>query len=54
LKGSNVLYKEFNISEREAMSIKEAMCETIQRGFTQVIFESDSEALIDANHVSLS
>ncbi|MCI21718.1 hypothetical protein A2U01_0042888, partial [Trifolium medium] len=41
-------YKKLNIIEGEAMTIKEAMSETIQRGFTQVIFESDSKVVVDA------
>ncbi|GAU21829.1 hypothetical protein TSUD_176750 [Trifolium subterraneum] len=48
LAGSNILFEKLNIMEGEAMAIKEAMCESIQRGFTQVIFESDSKLVVDA------
>jgi ribonuclease HI len=48
LAGSKVLYKQLNIIEGEAMAIKEAMCESIERGFIQVIFESDSKVVVDA------
>jgi hypothetical protein len=34
LAASNVLYKKLNIIEGEAMAIKEAISETIQRGYT--------------------
>jgi hypothetical protein len=30
------------------MLIKEAICGTIQRGFTQVIFERDAKVVVDA------
>jgi ribonuclease HI len=50
LAGSNILYEKLNIIEGEALAIKEAMCEIIQRGFTQVIFESDSKVVVDAIH----
>ncbi|GAU40243.1 hypothetical protein TSUD_219530 [Trifolium subterraneum] len=48
LAGSNVLLEKLNTMEGEAMAIKEVMCESIQRGFTQVIFESDSKLVVDA------
>jgi ribonuclease HI len=35
------------IIEGEAFAIKEAMCEIIQRDFTQVTFESDSKEVVD-------
>jgi ribonuclease HI len=50
LAGSNILYEKLNIIEGEALAIREAMCEIIQRGFTQVIFESDSKVVVDAIH----
>jgi ribonuclease HI len=34
--------------EGEALAIKEAMSELIQRGFSHVIFESDSKSVVDA------
>jgi ribonuclease HI len=45
---SNVTHGRFNTIEGEALAMKEAISEAIQRGFTNVIFESDSQILIDA------
>ncbi|CAJ2679655.1 unnamed protein product [Trifolium pratense] len=50
LASSNILYEKLNIIEGEALAIKEAMCEIIQRGFSQVIFECDSKVVVDAIH----
>ncbi|XP_045800055.1 uncharacterized protein LOC123894182 [Trifolium pratense] len=48
LAGSNVILGRLNTIEGEAVAMKEAISEAIQRGFTHVIFESDSQILIDA------
>ncbi|PNX75879.1 cytochrome p450 [Trifolium pratense] len=48
LAGSNVIHGRLNTIEGEAVAMKEAISEAIQRGFTHVIFESDSRILIDA------
>jgi ribonuclease HI len=45
---SNVTHGRFNTIEGEALAMKEAISEAIQRGFTHVIFESDSQIFIDA------
>ncbi|GAU34086.1 hypothetical protein TSUD_255820 [Trifolium subterraneum] len=46
--GTNLLQARLNILEGEAMAIKEAMEEMLQRGFSHVIFESDSKIVVDA------
>jgi hypothetical protein len=35
------------IIEGEALAIKEAMCEIIQRDFAEVTFENDSKQVVD-------
>ncbi|GAU44727.1 hypothetical protein TSUD_88120 [Trifolium subterraneum] len=46
--GSNIMQARLNILEGEAMAIKEAMIEMIQKGFSHVIIESDSKTVVDA------
>ncbi|GAU20903.1 hypothetical protein TSUD_120950 [Trifolium subterraneum] len=46
--GTNIMHSRLNTLEGEAMAIKEAMDEMVQRGFSHVIFESDSKIVVDA------
>ncbi|GAU31898.1 hypothetical protein TSUD_270830 [Trifolium subterraneum] len=46
--GTNIMHQRLNTLEGEAMAIKEAMEEMVQRGFSHVIFESDSKIVVDA------
>jgi ribonuclease HI len=55
--GTNIMQAQLNTLEGEAMAIKEAMEELIQRGLSCVIFESDSKIVVDAissRHVGIS
>jgi ribonuclease HI len=44
---SNVIQGRLNTIEGEAMTMREAIQEVMQRGFTHMIFESDSQIVID-------
>jgi ribonuclease HI len=48
LAGSNIFHGGLNIIEGEVMAIKEAITELLQRGFSHVIIESDSQVVIEA------
>ncbi|PNY16450.1 cytochrome p450 [Trifolium pratense] len=50
LAGSNLVHTKLNTLEGEAMGIKEAIEEIMQRGLSYVIFESDSKVVVDAIH----
>jgi ribonuclease HI len=57
LAGTNLIQAHLNTLEGEAMAIKEAMSELMLRGFSNVIFESDSKIAVDAissRHVGIS
>ncbi|PNX97936.1 mediator of RNA polymerase II transcription subunit 26-like protein, partial [Trifolium pratense] len=45
--GTNIMQARLNTLEGEAMAIKEAIGEMLQRGFSHVIFESDSKIVVD-------
>jgi ribonuclease HI len=47
LAGSNIFHGGLNIIEGEAMAIKKAITELLQRGFSHVIIESDSQIVIN-------
>jgi ribonuclease HI len=47
LAGSNTFHERFNTTEGEALSIKEAMYEVIQRSLSHVNFKSDSKFVVD-------
>jgi ribonuclease HI len=47
LAGSNIINGRLNTLEGEAMTIKKALIELIQRGFSHVIIESDSQIVIE-------
>jgi ribonuclease HI len=44
------IHTKLNTLEDEAMTIKEAIEEIMQRGLTHVIFESDSKVVVGAIH----
>jgi hypothetical protein len=48
LAGTNLLHSPLNILEGEAMAIIEAMEVMMEKGFSYVIFESDSKLVVDA------
>jgi hypothetical protein len=48
LAGSNVINGKLDIIKRETMAMKEDISEMIQRCLSRVIFESDSQIVIDA------
>jgi ribonuclease HI len=48
LAGTNIVPSPFSVLEGEAMALIEAMEKVIQRGFSYVIFESDSKMVVDA------
>jgi ribonuclease HI len=57
LAGTNLIHAQLNTLEGEAMAIKEAMHELMLRGYSNVIFESDSKIAVDAissRHVGIS
>jgi ribonuclease HI len=47
LTGSNIINGRLNTLEGEAMTIKKALIELIQRIFSHVIIESDSQIVIE-------
>jgi ribonuclease HI len=48
LAGTNILQSSLNVLEGEAMALLEAMEEVVHRGYSFVIFESDSKLVVDA------
>jgi ribonuclease HI len=57
LAGTNLIQAQLNTLEGEAMAIKEAMGELMQRVLSSVIFESASKIVVDAissRHVGIS
>ncbi|PNX94982.1 cytochrome p450 [Trifolium pratense] len=50
LAGTNLMHTKLNSLEGEAMTIKEAIEEMMQRGLSYVIFERDSKVAVDAIH----
>jgi ribonuclease HI len=57
LAGTYFINERLNTMEGEAIALKEAICEVRQRGFSHIIFESDSKIVVDAittTHVGTS
>ncbi|GAU16129.1 hypothetical protein TSUD_339990 [Trifolium subterraneum] len=50
LAGTNLMHTKLNTLEGEAMALKEALEEMMQKGLSYVIFESDSKVVVDAIH----
>jgi ribonuclease HI len=48
LAGTNILHSPLSVLEGEAMALIEAMEEVVHRGYSYVIFESDSQLVVDA------
>jgi ribonuclease HI len=48
LAGSYIIQARLNMIDGEAMTMKEAISELIQRGYSHVITESDSQIFIEA------
>jgi ribonuclease HI len=48
LAGSNIVHSPLSVMEGEAIALLEAMEEVIHRGYSFVIFESDSKLVVDA------
>jgi ribonuclease HI len=48
LAGTNIIHSPLSVLEGEAMALLEAMEEAIHRGFSPIIFESDSKLVVDA------
>jgi hypothetical protein len=48
LAGTYFINGRLNTMEGEAIALKEAICEVRQRGFSHIIFESDSKIVVDA------
>ncbi|GAU15596.1 hypothetical protein TSUD_108550 [Trifolium subterraneum] len=50
VRGTNISMHELTIVEGEAMTILHAMREAVSRGWTNIMFESDSTIVVDAIH----